>query len=58
MTEKRNDAITTSYRETRIGKTVYRVTSVYLGEKDLKETLEQLAVKRTIADMNATCQVS
>ena len=34
-----------SYKEVRIGKTLYRVTSVFSGEKDLGRTLEQLAVR-------------
>ena len=44
---------TTSYKEVRIGNTVYRVTSVYTGEKDLKQTLEQLAVRRVMAETAA-----
>ena len=39
---------TTSYREVRIGNTIYRVTSVFIGEKDLGKTLEQLAVRRAM----------
>ena len=35
---------TTSYKEVRIGNTIYRVTSVFTGEKDLGKTLEQLAI--------------
>lgn len=54
MTEQKkvSPTPTTSYSETRVGKTLYRVTSIYLGEKDLKSTLEQLAVKRVLAEMN------
>ena len=37
---------TSSYKEVRIGKTIYRVTSFFSGEKDLGKTLEQLAVRR------------
>ena len=37
-----------SYKEVRIGKTLYRVTSVFSGEKDLGRTLEQLAVRRAM----------
>ena len=37
-----------SYREVRIGNTVYRVTSIFTGEKDLGKTLEQLAVRRAM----------
>ena len=42
---------TTSYKEIRIGNTLYRVTSVFSGEKDLGKTLEQLAVRRAMADI-------
>ena len=41
----------TSYREVKIGKTVYRVTSIFLGEKDLAQTLEQLAVRKAMTDI-------
>ena len=46
---------TTSYREVRIGKTNYRVTSEVTGEKDLGTTLEKLAVRRA---MNEPLQTS
>lgn len=39
-----------SYKEVRIGKTLYRVTSVFSGEKDLGRTLEQLAVRRAMTE--------
>lgn len=39
-----------SYKEVRIGKTLYRVTSVFSGEKDLGRTLEQLAVRRAMSE--------
>ncbi len=45
---------TTSYREVRIGKTIYRVTSVFTGEKDLGKTLEQLAVRRAMNEPSQT----
>lgn len=48
MTDKKS---TTSYREIKIGNTLYRVTSVFTGEKDLGKTLEQLAVRRAMADL-------
>ena len=38
----------TSYKEVRIGNTIYRVTSFFSGEKDLGKTLEQLAVRRAM----------
>ncbi|MDL2232189.1 hypothetical protein LJC63_01235 [Ruminococcaceae bacterium OttesenSCG-928-L11] len=53
MTDKKKTTPATFYRETRIGKTLYRVTSVYLGEKDLKETLEHLAVQHALTEMEA-----
>ena len=41
---------TTSYKEVRIGNTLYRVTSFFSGEKDLGQTLEQLAVRRAMTE--------
>ena len=41
----------TSYKELRIGNTIYRVTSVFSGEKDLGKNLEQLAVRRAMAEI-------
>ena len=48
---------TTSYKEVKIGNTLYRVTSVFSGEKDLGKTLEQLAVRRAMAEItpSAAC---
>ena len=44
---------TTSYKEVRIGNTIYRVTSVFSGEKDLGKTLEQLAIRRAMAELTS-----
>ena len=41
---------TSSCKEVRIGKTIYRVTSFFSGEKDLGKTLEQLAVRRAMSE--------
>ena len=41
---------TTSYKEVQIGKTLYRVTSFFSGEKELGKTLEQLAVRRAMSE--------
>ena len=41
---------TTAYREVKIGKMLYRVTSVFKGEVDLKTALEDLAVRRVARD--------
>ena len=51
MKDQTNPSINTSYKEIKIGKTLYRVTSVFTGEKDLGETLEQLAVRRAMEDL-------
>ena len=48
MTDKKT---TTSYKEIKIGNTLYRVTSVFTGEKDLGKTLEQLAVRRAMSEL-------
>lgn len=45
--------MTTAYREVKIGKTIYRVTSVFLGEKDLGETLEKLAIQKILDEIAA-----
>ena len=37
----------TSYKEVRIGNTIYRFT----GEKDLGKTLEQLAIRRAMSEL-------
>lgn len=39
-----------SCRQTQVGKAIYRVTSVFLGEKDFGQTLEQLIIRKAIAD--------
>ena len=45
--------ITTSYKEVRIGNTIYRVTSVFTGEKDLGKSLEQLAIRRAMTELTS-----
>jgi len=42
----------TAYREKQIGNTLFRVTSVYKGEKELGPTLEKLAVRRVLDEMD------
>ena len=44
---------TTSYKEVCIGKTIYRVTSFFSGEKELGKTLEQMAIRRVMAEVSA-----
>ena len=41
-----------SYREVKIGKTLYRVTSVFNGEKELGGTLEKLAAQHIINEIS------
>ena len=48
-----NQTSTSSYREVKIGNTLYRVTSVFTGEKDLGKTLEQLAVRRAMTELSS-----
>ena len=43
---------TESYREVKIGRTLYRVTSVFKGEKELGPTLEKLAVQHVLDEMD------
>lgn len=47
---KNEPKTTTSYKEIQIGNTLYRVTSIFSGEKDLGKTLEQLAIRRAMAE--------
>ena len=42
----------TSYREKKMGKTLYCVTSVYTGEKELGAVLEKLTVQRVLSEMD------
>ena len=51
MNEKVERKPTSSYKEVRMGNTIYRVTSVFTGEKDLGKTLEQLAIRRAMEEL-------
>ena len=51
MNEKVERKPTSSYKEVRIGNTIYRVTSVFTGEKDLGKSLEQLAIRRAMEEL-------
>lgn len=42
-----------THKEIEMGNTVYRLTSVFLGEKDLGKTLEQLAIRNAMNDIRA-----
>jgi len=41
-----------SYREVKQGKTLYRVTSVFKGEKELEPALEKLAVQHVLEEID------
>ncbi len=43
----------TSYHEVTLGKTLYRVTSVYKGDIELKRALEDLTISRALRDAPA-----
>ena len=60
MKQKTDTQPVTSYREVQIGRTIYRVTSVFLGEKDLGKTLEQLVIRKAMTDIKAgaVCSVA
>lgn len=49
---------TTSYKEVKIGKTIYRVTSFFSGEKELGKTLEQLAIRRAMSEISTSASCS
>ena len=51
--EMNTSAYPTSYKEIEIGNTIYRVTSIFLGEKDLGKTMEQLTVRKAMMDIKA-----
>ncbi len=42
----------TTYYEKKIGRTLYRVTSVYKGEIELTKTLEDLIINRVLFEEN------
>ena len=49
--------VSSTYNEIQIGKTLYRVTGVYLGQKDLCRTLEQLAVRKIYDEVTNEAKV-
>jgi len=53
MEQNKDTTVPTTYKEVKIGKTIYRVTSVFLGDKDLKNTLEQLAIRKAMTDIKS-----
>jgi hypothetical protein len=53
MEQNTSNTFLTTYKEVKIGRTTYRVTSVFLGEKDLAKSLEQLAIRKAMTDIRA-----
>jgi hypothetical protein len=49
--KKKNNPVT-AYHEKQIGKNIYRVTSVYMGQFELGKALEELIVKKILRDEN------
>ena len=43
----------TTYKEHKIGKNLYRITSIYKGEIDLAKALEDLTVRRILRHENS-----
>ena len=52
-TSKKQKEPVTTYHEKKIGKTLYRVTSVYKGEFELGKALEDLTVRKILRDENS-----
>jgi len=51
--DKEKFAPVTTYHEKKIGKTLFRVTSVYKGEIELAKALEDLTVRKILRNENA-----
>lgn len=49
-TKKKKPGSFNTYHEKKIGKTVYRITSVYMGQFELGKALEDLTVKKILRD--------
>ena len=50
LEKNKNDDLITTYHEKKIGKTLYRVTSVYLEKSEISKVLEDLIIKRILRD--------
>lgn len=53
ISKNSDGTIRESYREVRIGKTIYRITRTFQGKIDLGKALERLAVNHVLAEMDA-----
>ena len=55
---RKSDTPTESYEEIQIGKTRYCVTSIFTGEQDLEQLLEQLVLRRLEAEIDLSDEPS
>ncbi len=55
---KKTKPLPTAYREVQMNGTIYHITSIFLGEKDLGQTLEQLAIRKAMTDIKAGAECS
>ena len=46
------EKVVSTYREVKIGKTLYRVTSVYLGKINLQKAIEDYTVQKVLAEIS------
>jgi hypothetical protein len=49
-----NNTNQTTYKEVKVGKTLYRVTSIFKGEIDLAKALEDLAVATALTQLQTS----
>ena len=49
---EQKEKVIQTYYEVKIGKTLYRVTSVYLGRMDLQKAIEDYTVQKILAKIN------
>ena len=54
--EKKKNVPVKSYHEKEINKTIYRVTSVFMGQFELGRAIEDLIVKKILRDENVVPQ--
>jgi hypothetical protein len=52
ISDIKNNNAPTTYREVKIGRTIYCVTSVFAGEKELGPTLEKLAARHVLDEID------
>jgi len=60
LIEKNQNEPLITYCEKKIGKTLYRVTNVYIGKIDFAEAMEDLIIRKILRDdgANVNCKTS